>query len=73
MLTDRVAQLDEKRAGKLGLSVEELKEKTEKNIPIGRYGEPEEFAKTLVFLASGQNTYLTGQALVVDGGLVKAL
>ncbi|MFQ3544327.1 SDR family oxidoreductase [Halobacillus rhizosphaerae] len=71
--TDRVAQLDEKRAGKLGLSVEELKEKTEKNIPMRRYGEPEEFAKTLVFLASSQNTYLTGQALVVDGGLVKAL
>ncbi|CDQ19080.1 SDR family oxidoreductase [Halobacillus karajensis] len=71
--TDRVAALDEKRAKKLGTSVEELKKKTEQSIPMGRYGEPEEFAKAVVFLASGANTYLTGQSLVVDGGLVKAL
>ncbi|UOQ43321.1 SDR family oxidoreductase [Halobacillus salinarum] len=71
--TDRVAQLDEKRAGAYGISVEEVREQAEENIPLGRYGDPEEFAKTLVFLASGQNTYLTGQSLVIDGGLVKAL
>ncbi|MFG6115299.1 SDR family oxidoreductase [Halobacillus sp. MO56] len=71
--TDRVAQLDEKRAEKLGTTAEEVKEQTEQSIPIGRYGEPDEFARAVVFLASGANTYLTGQALVVDGGLVKAL
>ncbi|MEC3883928.1 SDR family oxidoreductase [Halobacillus sp. HZG1] len=71
--TDRVAELDQKRANKLEVSVEELKKTTEQSIPIGRYGEPEEFAKTVVFLASGANTYLTGQSLVIDGGLVKAL
>ncbi|MGP4061049.1 SDR family oxidoreductase [Halobacillus litoralis] len=71
--TGRVAALDQKRADKLGTSVEELKKKTEQSIPMGRYGEPEEFAKSVVFLASGANTYLTGQSLVVDGGLVKAL
>ncbi|WP_082236089.1 SDR family oxidoreductase [Halobacillus massiliensis] len=71
--TDRVAQLDEVKAGKLGVSAEEVKEQAEKSIPMGRYGEPSEFAKTVVYLASGANTYLTGQALVVDGGLVKAL
>lgn len=71
--TDRVASLDEVRGSKLGLSAEEVREQTEKNIPIGRYGEPEEFAKMVVFLGSGANTYITGQSLVVDGGLVKAL
>jgi 3-oxoacyl-[acyl-carrier protein] reductase len=71
--TDRVAELDEKRADKLGMSVEELKKESEQSIPMGRYGEPEEFAKSVVFLASGANTYLTGQSLVIDGGLVKAL
>ncbi|RWZ51415.1 SDR family oxidoreductase [Halobacillus fulvus] len=71
--TDRVASLDQKRADQLGVSVDELKKKTEASIPIGRYGEPEEFARAVVFLASGANTYLTGQSLVIDGGLVKAL
>jgi 3-oxoacyl-[acyl-carrier protein] reductase len=71
--TDRVAELDEKRADKLGTTVEELKKKSEQSIPIGRYGEPEEFTKSVVFLASGANTYLTGQSVVIDGGLVEAL
>ncbi|MFC7062397.1 SDR family oxidoreductase [Halobacillus seohaensis] len=71
--TDRVANLDEKKADKLGVSSEELRKKSEQSIPMGRYGEPEEFAKAVVFLSSGANTYLTGQSLVIDGGLVKAL
>ncbi|UOQ94517.1 SDR family oxidoreductase [Halobacillus shinanisalinarum] len=71
--TDRVASLDEKNAEKLGVSPEEIRKKAEQSIPIGRYGEPGEFARAVVFLASGGNTYLTGQSLVVDGGLVKAL
>lgn len=71
--TDRVAQLDEMRAQKLNVSYQELREKTEKSIPIGRYGQPEEFAKMAVFLCSGSNTYVTGQSFVIDGGMVKAL
>ncbi|MBB6453520.1 3-oxoacyl-[acyl-carrier protein] reductase [Salirhabdus euzebyi] len=71
--TDRVAELDEIRAGKLGTTVDEVRAQAERSIPIGRYGEPGEFAKTVVFLASGANTYLTGQSIVIDGGLVKAL
>lgn len=71
--TDRLAELDQMRADKLGQSFEELKSATEKSIPIGRYGRPDEFAKQAVFLCSGANTYVTGQTLLVDGGLVKAL
>lgn len=71
--TDRVAELDQIQADKAGVPFEELREQIESSIPIGRYGLPEEFAKVVVFLASGANTYVTGQALVVDGGLVKAL
>lgn len=40
---------------------------------MNRYGQPDEFAKAIVFLASGSNTYITGQSLIIDGGLVKAL
>lgn len=39
-----------------------------KEIPLGRMAEPEEIAKVVYFLASKENTYLTGQKIVVDGG-----
>ncbi|MFG6149289.1 SDR family oxidoreductase [Halobacillus sp. B23F22_1] len=71
--TDRVESLDQKKAESLGISAEEVKEQSAQSIPMKRYGDPEEFARAVVFLASGGNTYVTGQALVVDGGLVKAL
>jgi 3-oxoacyl-[acyl-carrier protein] reductase len=45
----------------------------EGRIPLGRYGTPEEFARVAVFLASPTNSYLTEQALLVDGGMVRAL
>ncbi|MBC5637755.1 SDR family oxidoreductase [Ornithinibacillus sp. BX22] len=71
--TERVEHLDTVRAEQLGVTYDEVKSSTEKSIPIGRYGNPEEFAKQAVFLCSAANTYVTGQTLLVDGGLVKAL
>lgn len=40
----------------------------ESSIPVGRLGKPEEIAKAVGFLASPDNTYITGHDLVVDGG-----
>lgn len=71
--TDRIAELDQIKANKLGISYEKVKEASEKSIPLGRYGDPHEFANMVVFLSSGSNSYITGQSFVVDGGLVKAL
>ncbi len=71
--TDRVAELDEIRAGKLGIPYEEHVDNMAKKIPLQRYGTPEEFAKMVVFLGSGANTYITGQSLLIDGGMIKAL
>ena len=70
--TERIAQLDALRAGRAGLTPEQVRAETCKSIPLGRYGTPDELARTAVFLGSPANTYVTGQALLVDGGMVKA-
>lgn len=70
--TARIDQLDSLRAGKAGASIEQVRKEHIRNIPLGRYGTPEEFAKIAVFLGSPVNTYITGQTLLVDGGMVKA-
>jgi len=42
-----------------------------RHIPVGRYGTPEEFARRVVFYGSPANTYITGQTLLVDGGMYR--
>lgn len=70
--TDRLLQLDSSKAEKQGKTQQEVTDDMLKSIPFGRYGKPEEFAKVATFLVSGANTYLTGQNLLVDGGMVKS-
>lgn len=70
--TERIEQLDSLRATKTGVSVDQIRADTFKTIPLGRYGTPDEYAKIAVFLASPANTYITGQTLLVDGGMIKA-
>ncbi|OGB60350.1 MAG: 3-oxoacyl-ACP reductase [Caldithrix sp. RBG_13_44_9] len=72
IMTERVEYLDSIRAEKASVSKDEYQKKAMQTIPLGRYGTPEEFAKLTVFLCSQANTYITGQTLVVDGGMVKA-
>ena len=70
--TERIEQLDGIRAKKSGTTLEQVRAETAKTIPLGRYGTPDEYAKLAVFLASPANTYITGQTILVDGGMVKA-
>ena len=42
----------------------------EEEIPLGRFGRAEEIAKTAVFLASEDSSYITGQVIRVDGSLL---
>ncbi|MGZ6505475.1 MAG: SDR family oxidoreductase [Tumebacillaceae bacterium] len=71
--TDRIVELDGLYAEATGQSMDEIRRLQEQNIPLGRYGTPEEFARIVTFLGSDANSYLTGQALLVDGGMVRAL
>lgn len=49
---------------------DELKESILKATPLGRMGKPEEIASAVVFLASDEAAFITGQVLAVDGGMV---
>lgn len=70
--TERLAQLDQARAARTGVSIDQVRSDARKGIPLGRFGTPDEFARVAVFLASPANTYVTGQALLADGGAAKA-
>lgn len=50
------------------LSDEASRKNTEKLIPMGRVGKPEELANAILFLASDESSYITGASLPVDGG-----
>ncbi|MBA3654379.1 MAG: SDR family oxidoreductase [Actinobacteria bacterium] len=52
----------------LAMSSAERLAESAKSIPLGRQAEPEEIAAAVVFLASSQASYITGQTLVADGG-----
>jgi NAD(P)-dependent dehydrogenase (short-subunit alcohol dehydrogenase family) len=54
--------------GATGAMDEKMKEQTAAAIPAKRYGKPEDIANAVVFLALDQSSYVTGQAIVVDGG-----
>lgn len=71
--TDRVKLLDKSMAEKTGVSTAEIKTKNEATIPLGRYGNIDEFGKAGAFLLSPAASYITGVSLAVDGGIMKTV
>jgi 3-oxoacyl-[acyl-carrier protein] reductase len=71
--TDRVRQLDQIAGTRQGISPEQAKQKSIASIPMGRYGEAEEFGRVAAFLLSDAARYVTGATVQVDGGLIKSV
>jgi len=73
ILTDRQRQIASARAVKRGITAEQYVEEVVRDIPAGRFGDPEELANVIVFLGSEKASYVTGTTIAVDGGLHKGL
>ncbi len=71
--TERIEELDTAMASRRGVDLTQVKKESVAAIPLGRLGTPEEFANLLVFLASDAGRYISGQAIIVDGGATAAL
>ncbi|MEJ2009596.1 MAG: SDR family oxidoreductase [Acidobacteriota bacterium] len=72
-LTSRLDELSARLAKAEGIDPKQVQERWAKQTPLGRLGQPEEFANMVVFLASERASYVTGISVAIDGGLVKGI
>lgn len=71
--TSRVDELDAAAAMRAGSTPEEVAQSSRATIPMGRYGDPQEFADVVTFLASARASYVTGSQIRVDGGFIRSI
>lgn len=73
MLTDRLRQIHVARAADAGISIEEQLRLAATEVPAGRMGRPAEVGRLCAYLCSDHAGYITGQAIVVDGGVNRSI
>ena len=71
--TERLKQLNSKKAEKLGVKISKIEDTIKETIPMKRFGKPEEYANLVCFLASEKSDYITGINIPIDGGFLKSL
>jgi len=71
--TDRLKELATARSKSSGKSEQEIFDAWAADAPLKRLGKPREVAETIVWLASERASYVTGQTILVDGGMYKGL
>ena len=71
-LTNRMRELIKTQMNEAGKSEQEVMNFWLNDIPLGRFGQPEDLANLVVFLASERASYITGTVIQVDGGFVKS-
>jgi 3-oxoacyl-[acyl-carrier protein] reductase len=68
IMTDRIRHKLDQRAERQGVDYGEASRQRTDAVPMGRFGDPEEFGTAAAFLASDASSFVTGQWLAVDGG-----
>jgi 3-oxoacyl-[acyl-carrier protein] reductase len=71
--TPRIAQLDQARAGREKIAIDDVVRQSLAQIPAGRYGDPAEYGDVAAFLASARASYVTGTVVRVDGGYIASI